>query len=530
MQGLLDVIPDAVRFRESEGQKATRNVLIRNVSVQELQVSIDPPASPFHVVRGAERVGKAISMTPGETLGIQLMLDRTEMTGQPLLCDFLVVRIDMCRPMGVELVAITGDPPEDRVQQVIKESRDACEALKWKFNGANGANEKAAVAVEEAPSPFLGNHNGQSGDISSVLADFLGEPPSSAALGGGSAGQPYPAASSSAEVTFSRADVTSRMATPQTGRDSNSNEYTLLPESHDGAGSPGGSTGSGAKSPGSAQRPPPLPSAPSGSSGATSSSKVAAVKPAPDPGMAAMLADFLGEAPSAAALQRAGTGTPSAMNPPLRRSEARRRKTDSPADSPRNDAPPRSGDFDDDRPPTPKPGAAEEFGAARQSVPTRSTPSSNQPLGIPAPANDWLAEQKEFATVSSARVPPRPRAPSRQGSQGSSRRDSKSPRADAGGIPSDPDAFFVEGVGWCDSMGRIIAPDSGAATKPSRASSLPRRAPQAVKTGLGFGSSEDLGRIRGRAASQPKRQGHGGTQKKVDPRDLEDAWNSLGGI
>lgn len=260
--------------------------------------------------------------------------------------------------------------------------------------------------------------------------------------------------------------------------------------------------------------------------------------------MPPMLADFLGEAPSAAAMRRSAGSpeVPVPQAPPLRRSEARRRRTRSPEDSPRgsvrDDDAPRNFD-DDDRPPTPTPEGAAGFARCSEEGAQQKSAPRDAKAAAPSPAPAEVAgggygKCQASATGSTGRPPPRPRPPSLPGHE----RSGSAIEAQPSVHPCDrPDGFWIDGVGWCDENGRLLtppgrsggSPDLVQTTRPGRASSLPRSRNVAQNS---------QGPRPGRASSQPRRGGtlasslarSAPTTARVNIQDMEANWDALGGI
>eukprot|EP00931_Biecheleriopsis_adriatica_P053815 TRINITY_DN31598_c0_g1_i1.p1 TRINITY_DN31598_c0_g1~~TRINITY_DN31598_c0_g1_i1.p1 ORF type:complete len:389 (-),score=101.39 TRINITY_DN31598_c0_g1_i1:70-1236(-) len=145
---------------------------------------------------GAERLGKPTILAVGETLALRVGVDAWPTDGS-IACSFFVLRIDLCQPLAVDVVA----SPEGTTDEAIKvfvEQRLAEESL----------DQRAALDATAMPAQQAAPRNQVSGGSSSpndavqsgwtaeapcaeqtavpaALAAYLGEAPSAAAVRGG---------------------------------------------------------------------------------------------------------------------------------------------------------------------------------------------------------------------------------------------------------------------------------------------------------------------------------------------------------
>lgn len=170
---LVDVVPPHLRFTPGSSSSLTRNVIIKNKSVSDLPLRIDPPGPPFTVKLGADRLGKEIRLTPGETLPLRLALEASADRGQ-LVCAFLVVRIELCRPVVVDVVAAPEGTPDDELRSFVQ-SQLAVAGFQAPAHKARSSREPTSLETSsrdvDAPA-----------DAAAALAAFLGEPPADAAM------------------------------------------------------------------------------------------------------------------------------------------------------------------------------------------------------------------------------------------------------------------------------------------------------------------------------------------------------------
>lgn len=165
MDGLLDVIPSRARFSITEGCHWTRNILIRNVSINELTFSVTTPQAPFSIARGAERLGRPVSLAPGEVLPLQVALNRAALPqdGSPV-CDFLVLHLELCRPFPIELVCIPEGVSEADVQCIVDERRRSIPSPAW----VSVAAAAQIPAMSRSPQTL---HGGTPNDVPLLDAD-----------------------------------------------------------------------------------------------------------------------------------------------------------------------------------------------------------------------------------------------------------------------------------------------------------------------------------------------------------------------
>ena len=189
----------------------------------------------------------------------------------------------------------------------------------------------------------------------------------------------------------------------------------------------------------------------------------------------AALAEFLGEAPSAAALR----GGPAAF---AEAAEAAR--SASPGDTPRSDAPPAPpGAEDGERPPTPTP---QEFQVPEVKVPEVKEVIVHQTVRFEVPKGEVseVGEVREGSSLEASRE----RIPSKLTPAEATRiaalrakgllKDGNESSAVPTAPPPKPagfeteDLFYVEGAGWCDIYGRTVGhADFGSSPAQSRRSS-----------------------------------------------------------
>lgn len=165
---LVEAVPPHLRFSSREGAPTKRNILIRNISVGELPVLVTLPGLPFRITHGAERVGSAVKLRPGETLGFGVAVDRAALPadGSPV-CDFLIVQVHMCQPFPVDFVVAPEDMGKDQVQQLVRRCLPTSAPIAVPVSG--GAAEPSGAGA-------------QPGSLEVALAMFLGESPAPAAV------------------------------------------------------------------------------------------------------------------------------------------------------------------------------------------------------------------------------------------------------------------------------------------------------------------------------------------------------------
>eukprot|EP00930_Biecheleria_cincta_P047126 TRINITY_DN3260_c0_g1_i1.p1 TRINITY_DN3260_c0_g1~~TRINITY_DN3260_c0_g1_i1.p1 ORF type:complete len:482 (+),score=117.30 TRINITY_DN3260_c0_g1_i1:25-1446(+) len=371
---LVDVVPPHLRFTAGSSSSSTRNVIIKNKSVSDLPLHIDPPGPPFCVKLGADRLGKEIRLTPGETLPLRLTLEASALQGQ-LICRFLVVRIELCRPLVVDVVAAPEGTPDDELRSFVQ-SQLTVAGFQAPANKAHSSREPASL---EASSPDVHSP----ADAAAVLADFLGEAPAAAAM---------------------RKDV------PAASR--------------------------------------PLADDPQLDSDQTA--------------MPAALAAFLGEAPAAAAIRKVGKINFEAQPRPAPMAA-------SPPDTPESGdgrairRPDHQSCIDDmdDRPPTPTPDGFHDCDLD-------SRPRASEPVQTTENVQHHVTGRQSDAAIATAKAAARAAAARAQGilpddqgmlpvapaSMTTMAQASAKPPAPAGYKAED--LFYLEGVGWCDIFGRAV--------------------------------------------------------------------------
>eukprot|EP00929_Paragymnodinium_shiwhaense_P074415 TRINITY_DN38086_c0_g1_i2.p1 TRINITY_DN38086_c0_g1~~TRINITY_DN38086_c0_g1_i2.p1 ORF type:complete len:731 (-),score=181.40 TRINITY_DN38086_c0_g1_i2:66-2258(-) len=154
---LIDVTPARVRFTGAPGASLTRNVLIRNVSVSELEFEVRAPAGPlFRISRGAEHVGRAVKLPPGEALDLQVMFDPKALAADRGSWNvdgrFLAVLVDMCEPVLMELVVAPEHISAEEVAEATQSLRAAFRSSLSKEVHAKAATMRLpAVAASSQP-------------------------------------------------------------------------------------------------------------------------------------------------------------------------------------------------------------------------------------------------------------------------------------------------------------------------------------------------------------------------------------------
>jgi len=517
MAAILDVLPTRIRFSTAVGASATRNVLIRNISTAEQSFEVKLPGPPFFIARGAERLGRPVRLAPDETVSLQVALDRDALPcdDRPA-CDVMEFNIELCRPVFLDLLAASEDLPADAAQQLIDARRTV--AL------------PAAVPFQDILRDYgLAAPEIQASTLSSP-SSAVGQPLPSLAV------QPIAASEVEVEQTRRRQPLQSPAVQPM----------------------------------------------PAPEVDVAQPRRQLAARPVPVGGAnqagAAALAAFLGEAPAASAL-RGGLPAAAAVRRPspagggaqAARAVRRQGSDDSPPDTPPR-TPSHNGDFDDDRPPTPSPECANEYGGAQRAaaeaeafplpvgrrgpLPSRISPSPrNQapfgsaseelptaPPSLPPPIPPVRVSRSgsgSLAPASSAPLPPErvrgmppldaTRLPA--GRQVAAACRSLPPPAPSGSAAPD-DYFFLEGVGWCDLYGRPVGKELGNDSGTEASKRPPRGAAAPTKSGP-------------RARSKPPREGvaGGGSQARqgasayrrepqVSTRQREMNWEELsrGGI
>eukprot|EP00747_Dinoflagellata_sp_TGD_P043648 gnl/TRDRNA2_/TRDRNA2_142816_c0_seq3.p1 gnl/TRDRNA2_/TRDRNA2_142816_c0~~gnl/TRDRNA2_/TRDRNA2_142816_c0_seq3.p1 ORF type:complete len:495 (+),score=57.04 gnl/TRDRNA2_/TRDRNA2_142816_c0_seq3:101-1585(+) len=207
MDKLVDVIPSRLRFSTAAGAHATRNILIRNVAITDVPLEVEIPGPPFYVQKGAERLkGRSVTLCVGEVLPLQIALDHASITTKEPFCEFLVVRVELCRPTAVDLVAAADSAPEDVIRRLVEHRRAEVPGLMWippsqcQAPGHSGEGY-AAARLEDRPVPsalagYLGEHCAPSAanelDERTLLPSEAGIP--SVAFGATMDDRPVPAA------------------------------------------------------------------------------------------------------------------------------------------------------------------------------------------------------------------------------------------------------------------------------------------------------------------------------------------------
>lgn len=221
---LVEAVPARIRFSTAPQAPSKRNILIRNTSLGNLPVQIDPPDPPFHLTHGADQAGHTVILKPQETMGFGVMVDRAELpAGKTRACSFLVVRVDMCPPLPIDFTLVPEDMSKEQLQFFVKDSmphtltnpsavapmlplptqdgqqasaggaQEALFSARTAASSSRGAPSSlgagtetgAAPAVRRAPGPPL-----EPGSMPAMLAAFLGEAPAPAALVMGHRGPP----------------------------------------------------------------------------------------------------------------------------------------------------------------------------------------------------------------------------------------------------------------------------------------------------------------------------------------------------
>lgn len=178
MERVIDVVPSRVRFSlpspgyGPKGAKVppaqlTRNVMLRNVTQGQLCMEVEAPPGPFRVHKGVEQIGRKVQLAPQEVFSLQFALDSSYLrAGCEPLCTKFVVRIEMCRPLLVDVCGVPEGVPEEAVRKLM----EAVEAPER----ANASGRSSVREQRQAPPPCVEAPP-------DALAAFLGESPAPAA-------------------------------------------------------------------------------------------------------------------------------------------------------------------------------------------------------------------------------------------------------------------------------------------------------------------------------------------------------------
>mmetsp|Transcript_104121 Transcript_104121/g.324646 ORF Transcript_104121/g.324646 Transcript_104121/m.324646 type:complete len:407 (-) Transcript_104121:60-1280(-) len=201
MDRLLDVVPVHLRFNITEGASLTRNVIIRSIAAAIIPIEVTLPGPPFRITLGAERVEKGlVRLSPGETLPLRVTLDRGALPPGRPACDFIVVRVELCKPLAVDIVAVPEGMPEESVRQLIAARLKEVPGMDSVTGPAANASESVMCGSRAAPDDATRSSASQeASDAGAVpvaahrppppaaLAAYLGEAPSGAAVRGADA-------------------------------------------------------------------------------------------------------------------------------------------------------------------------------------------------------------------------------------------------------------------------------------------------------------------------------------------------------
>lgn len=439
MDRLLDVIPVHLRFNCGESTSLTRNVIIRNIAETIIPVEVTLPGPPFRIVLGAERVEKGVRLSPGETLPLRVALDRDFLLQGRPACDFIVLRVELCEPLAVDIVAVPEGMAEDRVRQLI------------------------ATRLQELP------------------------------------GVAPPASGPASEAVALRADSGNAAAS-----------RTADAKAHEEA-------APASAAPAAGGRPPPP----------------------------ASLADYLGEAPTGAALRGRDAVPAQGIASTARTSRRVRAGDDSPDDSPEPDPRSRRGRSginidsfdDDDRPPTPAPEGFEmvDEGCVPQNFcGVRHSPRNHNSSG---PSTARSGSGRAPAEAAAAAIPaPAPRCAPPKAATAAPKEGARRPAAPAASAataapgPADPATeglIFLEGVGWCDDYGRTVVGVDGV-RRTSPGTTGPGRLERTAKPLESAAKPRPQGKSKPNASSSVA----AGSKplKKISQKDRDAAWDALGGI
>lgn len=212
MDRLLDVVPVHLRFNNTEGVSLTRNIIIRSIASATIPIEVALPGPPFRVVLGGERVEKGtVRLSPGETLPLRVALDRGALPPGRPACEFLVLRVELCQPLPVDIVAVPDGMAEDAVRQLIASRLQdvpgiaptaagpavAAADARGGGNSAAPSSTTAGRAQEEVATASAAPVEGTRPPPPAALLAYLGEAPTGAALRGpGDASAPVVASTS----------------------------------------------------------------------------------------------------------------------------------------------------------------------------------------------------------------------------------------------------------------------------------------------------------------------------------------------
>jgi len=486
-------VPARLRFSDLPDAASKRNLLIRNISLGVLALRIVPPGPPFRLAHGEEFVGCEVKLKPQETMAFGIALDRTALADRRgVLCDFLVVKLDMCQGLPIDIVVAPEDMKKDEVQTFVKRSLStviASGALLPRPLAASGRTASQAMPGA-AGSPASAECGGTDstdaeenrralgaaaeGDPPPLLAAYLGEVPQGAALRQGA-----PAATSSSGGAF-----------PSAGH--------------------GGAWRGGDESP---------PDTPVGRPG-LSSFEDDDRPPTPVPAGAAGYEKCRKQEASPAQRCHAQEVGPCAPGAPAQL----------PRPSSREEAPLQS--FASTTAPQP---------ATRRLISQRSTGSAgaHSVASMPAERGPELQQRRSAAAAAAAAGAPREPRPASLPAV-------RLPRG--GGQPPPPPSLdsnkltFVEGVGWCDDYGEVVAsaassPTGGGGGLRRMRSSSRGRSTQQVSLLASDPRKRPVESVKSRTggAGIPKPgmlplMKSGGSQRKLTQRELDDNWEAMGGI
>eukprot|EP00913_Durusdinium_trenchii_P013918 g13067.t1 len=168
-QHLLDAVPRRLRFTPG----STRNLLLRNISKGDLVLQIDLD-HPFLLELGCHQ--ESTVLPPGETLAFRL---RAQAAASRVVGGTFSVHIDgPTPPLLVELLLAPEEASEEELQRCAQQAREAQQA-----------RAREARVKPEAVQMQMGDAEEKRGVqldvVPAVLAEYLGEAPSAAALRGG---------------------------------------------------------------------------------------------------------------------------------------------------------------------------------------------------------------------------------------------------------------------------------------------------------------------------------------------------------
>lgn len=139
MQGLVEVVPSRrLRFSTAAGTSATRNLIVNNLSINELELHlcIREPHLPFSIVFQNDAAPErrddgrsTVRIAPKKSLPLRVALDRSSLPadGRPT-AGFFVVLLELCEPLLLDLIVASDDLSEEAIRQLSDARRPAVAA------------------------------------------------------------------------------------------------------------------------------------------------------------------------------------------------------------------------------------------------------------------------------------------------------------------------------------------------------------------------------------------------------------------